>query len=199
MIISRVQLNRIIREETHSLLEVYSKKQRGAMCAWANSPASENPKGLSNKEAEEQCHGPMKEAEDDSPWTDDEKQERHISHVAEKEARELVNQFRKSLKQDVGRVWGDDAVERREDEAIAAAIESVVPRLEAALELPAGEERDDKVKHAVYVLDNLQPGFYKPSKQELEGFTNDPSQAGAPANRRLTGTIPRLGVDLGLA
>jgi hypothetical protein len=141
----------------------------------------------------------MKEAEDDSPWTDDEKQERHISHVAEKEARELVNQFRKSLKQDVGRVWGDDAVERREDEAIAAAIESVVPRLEAALELPAGEERDDKVKHAVYVLDNLQPGFYKPSKQELEGFTNDPSQAGAPANRRLTGTIPRLGVDLGLA
>jgi len=145
MMISRVQLNRIIREETHRLLEVYSKKQRGAMCAWANSPASENPKGLSNKEAEEQCHGPMKEAEDDSPWTDDEKQERHISHAAEKEARQLLAQFRKSLKKDVGRVWGDDAIERREEEAIAAAIESVVPQLEAALELPAGEERDDKV------------------------------------------------------
>jgi len=199
MMISRVQLNRIIREETHRLLEVYSKKQRGAMCAWANSPASENPKGLSNKEAEEQCHGPMKEAEDDSPWTDDEKQERHISHAAEKEARQLLAQFRKSLKKDVGRVWGDDAIERREEEAIAAAIESVVPQLEAALELPAGEERDDKVKHVVYVLDNLQPGFYKPSEQELEGFLGDPSKAGAPANRRLTGTIPRLGVDLGLA
>ena len=199
MIISRIQLNRIIREETHRLLEVYSKKQRGAMCAWANSPASENPKGLSNKEAEEQCHGPMKEAEDDSPWTDDEKRERHISHAAEKEARDLVTQFRKSLKQDVGRVWGDEAVGRREEEAIAAAIESSLPQLEAALELPAGEERDDEVKRIVYVLDNLQPGFYKPSKQELEGFTNDPSKAGAPANRRLTGTIPRLGIDLDIA
>lgn len=199
MIISRVQLNHIIREETHRLLEVYTKKQRGAMCAWANSPASENPKDLSNKEAGEQCRGPMKEAEAGSPWTDDEKQERHISHVAEKEARELVTQFRKSLKQDVGRVWGDDAVERREGEAIAAAIESVAPRLDAALELPAGEERDDEVKRIVYVLDNLQPGFYQPSKQELEGFTNDPSKAGAPANRRLTGTIPSLGIDLGRA
>ena len=199
MIISRVQLNRIIREETHRLLEVYSKKQRGAMCAWANSPASDNPKGLSNKEAAEQCTGPMKEAEGGAPWTDDEKQERHISHVAEKEARELVTQFRKSIKQDVGRVWGDDAVERREEEAIAAAIESISPQLEAALDLPAGEERDDEVKRIVYVLDNLQPGFYKPSKQELEGFTNDPSKAGAPANRRLTGTIPSLGIDLGYA
>mgnify|MGYP003625509019 FL=1 len=199
MIISRVQLNHIIREETHRLLEVYTKKQRGAMCAWANSPASENPKGLSNKEAGEQCRGPMKETEDGSPWTDDEKQERHISHVAEKEARELVTQFRKSLKQDVGRVWGDDAVERREEEAVAAAIESSLPQLDTALELPAGEERDDEVKRIVYVLDNLQPGFYKPSKQELEGFANDPSKAGAPANRRLTGTIPRLGIDLSLA
>ena len=142
------------------------------------------------------CEEIIKEFEENPPWSADELAEREISHAAERESRELMKQFRVSLKKDVGRVWGDDAVERREEEVAAAAAESVLPRLYAALEMPLGEERDDEVKHVVYVLSNLNPEFYKPSKEELAGLYGDPSKAGAPPPRRLSGTLPSLGIDL---
>tara|TARA_Y100000296_G_scaffold30522_1_gene35497 strand:+ start:284 stop:757 length:474 start_codon:yes stop_codon:yes gene_type:complete len=138
----------------------------------------------------------LKEFGGDPPMTPDEYREHEISHAADRESRELAKQFRDSLKRGTGRVWGDDAVERREEEVAAAAIESVLPRLYAALEMAPGEDRDDEVKYVVYVLSNLDPEFYKPSKEELEGFTRDPAEAGDPTPRKLTGTIPSLGIDL---
>ena len=138
----------------------------------------------------------IKEFEENPPWSEDEKAEREISHGAERESRELTKQFRGSLKRDVGRVWGDDAVERREEEAKAKAVESVQPRLMAALEMPPSLERDDEIKHVVYVLDNLQPGVYEPREEELAGAWGDPSKAGAPVPRKLSGTLPSLGIDL---
>jgi len=141
----------------------------------------------------------LKEFGGDPPMTPDEYREYEISHAADRESRELMKQFRGSLKRDTGRVWGDDAVERREEEVAAAAIESELPRLYAALELPSGIERDDEVKHMVYMLDNLQPGFYKPSEEELAGAWGDPAKAGAPSLRKLLGTLPSLGIDLSYA
>jgi len=130
------------------------------------------------------------------PWTADEEVERDIAHAAERESRELTKQFRKLLRKDIGRVWGDEAVARREEEAKIKAAESVIPRLMDALKLAAGESRDDKVKHIVYVLDNLQPGFYKPSKEEMASLRDEPAKAGGPPSRKLSGTIPSLGIDL---
>tara|TARA_Y100000310_G_scaffold221246_1_gene222787 strand:+ start:120 stop:629 length:510 start_codon:yes stop_codon:yes gene_type:complete len=138
----------------------------------------------------------LKEFEENPPWSADESAEREISHAAERESRELMKQFRGSLKRDVGRVWGDEAVERREIAAAAAAAESVIPRLMAALELPPSEERDDEVKHIVYVLDNLQPGLYEPSQEEIAGAYGDPTKAGAPPSRKLSGRLPSLGIEL---
>jgi len=138
----------------------------------------------------------VNEFEENPPWSADETAEREISHAADRESRELAKQFRGSLKRDVGRIWGDEAVERREEEVAAAAAESVIPRLMAALELPHGTDRDDEVKHVVYVLDSLQPGFYEPSEEEKAGAWGDPSKAGAPVPRKLSGTLPSLGIDL---
>lgn len=138
----------------------------------------------------------LKEFGGDPPMTPDEYRENEISHAADRESRELAKQFRGSLKRGTGRVWGDDAVERREEEVAAAAIESVLPRLYAALEMAPGEDRDDKVKYVVYVLTNLDPEFYKPSKEELEGFTREPAEAGDPVARKLSGTLPSLGINL---
>lgn len=138
----------------------------------------------------------LKEFGGDPPMTPDEYREHEISHAADRESRELAKQFRGSIKRDIGRVWGDDALERREEAVAAAAIESMLPRLYAALELPPSEERDDEVKYVVYVLANLDPEFYKPSKEELEGFTREPAAAGDPAPRKLSGTLPSLGIDL---
>jgi hypothetical protein len=138
----------------------------------------------------------LKEFEEDTPWTPDEEAERRISHAAEREARSLMKQFRGDIKRDTGRVWGDEAVERREEEVAAAAAKSVLPRLYAALEMPAGEERNDEVKHVVYVLSSLDPSFYKPSDEELAGLYGDPAKAGAPPPRQLKGTLPSLGIDL---
>ena len=60
--ISRAQLIKIIEEE---LNEVYSEKQRRYMCAMKDADADERPEGLSQKEAEEQCKGPMKKKKKD--------------------------------------------------------------------------------------------------------------------------------------
>jgi len=136
------------------------------------------------------------EFEENPPWSADETAEREISHAADRESRELAKQFRGSIKRDIGRVWGDEALERREGEVAAAAAESIIPRLMAALELPPGTDRDDEVKHIVYMLDNLQPGFYEPSEEEKAGAWGDPSKAGAPVPRKLAGTLPSLGIDL---
>ena len=136
-----------------------------------------------------------KEFEEHTPWTPDEEAERRISH-ADREARELMKQFRGDIKRRVGRVWGDESVERREKEVAAAAAESLLPRLHAALKLPAGEARNDEVKHVVYTLSNLDPFFYKPSDEELAGFRGDPAKAGEPSARQLKGTLPSLGIDL---
>jgi hypothetical protein len=138
----------------------------------------------------------LKEFGGDPPMTPDEYREHEISHAADRESRELAKQSRGSLKRDTGRVWGDDAIERREEEVAAAAIESELPRLYAALELPPGIERDDEVKRMVYILDNLQPGFYEPGEEEKLGAWGDPAKAGAPVPRKLLGTLPSLGIDL---
>ena len=138
----------------------------------------------------------LKEFGGDPPMTPDEYREHEISHAADRESRELAKQFRGSLKRGTGRVWGDDAVERREEEVAAAAAESIIPRLMVALELPSGTDRDDEVKHMVYMLDNLQPGFYEPSEEEKAGAWGDSAKAGASAPRRLSGTLPSLGINL---
>ena len=138
----------------------------------------------------------LKEFGGDPPMTPDEYREHEISHAADRESRELAKQFRGSLKRDIGRVWGDEALERREEEVAAAAAESIIPRLMVALELPPGTDRDDEVKHMVYMLDSLQPGFYEPSEEEKAGAWGDPAKAGAPVPRKLSGTLPSLGIDL---
>jgi len=57
-------LQKYIEEEIDKYLaEVHSEKQRAYMCAQANLPDSERKKGLSKAEAEEMCHGPMKESQ----------------------------------------------------------------------------------------------------------------------------------------
>jgi len=139
----------------------------------------------------------IKELGGDPPMTPDEIEEYEISHAADKEGRELVNNFRRGLKKDVGRVWGDEAVERREGEAEAKAVESVIPKLMAALELPPGEDKDQEVKYLVYVASSIQHDFYEPAAEEKAAFTADPSQAGPGTPRRLLGTIPSLNIDLG--
>ena len=63
MQITNEDLIRIIKEELDATMdEVYSEKQRRYMCAMAE-PDADRPKGLSQKEAEEMCSGPMKEEE----------------------------------------------------------------------------------------------------------------------------------------
>lgn len=52
------------------LSEVYSDKQRRYMCAMTE-PDADRPKGLSKKEAEEMCSGPMKEE-----WSEKERKNR---------------------------------------------------------------------------------------------------------------------------
>ena len=130
--------------------------------------------------------------EENPPWSDDEKRERHISHVAEKEARQLIAQETRKLKQNVGRYWGDNEKEvaaEREAEARVAAYKFYLPNLDDALAMEVGDERDDRIKHVVYVLDSLQPGSYEPSEEELAGFQGDRSKAGAPQARKLSGTF----------
>jgi len=63
MKLTKEDLQRIIKEEIEAVLsEVYSKEQRGFMCAMAE-PGADRPKGLQKSEAEEMCHGPMKNEE----------------------------------------------------------------------------------------------------------------------------------------
>mgnify|MGYP003654661632 CR=1 FL=1 len=142
------------------------------------------------------CEEIFKEFEENPPWSADEIAEHEISHAAERESRELTKQFRGSLKKGVGKAWGEATPETREEEVAAAAAELMEPRLYAALEMPPGVARDDAVKHVVYVLDSLQPGSYEPSEVEKDGQYGDPSKAGAPPPRRLSGTLPNLGIDL---
>ena len=57
------RLKQIVAEELETYLaEVHSEKQRAYMCTQANLPDSERKKGLSKAQAEEMCHGPMKES-----------------------------------------------------------------------------------------------------------------------------------------
>ena len=138
----------------------------------------------------------IKEFGGDPPMSPDEMEEHEISHAAEGEAQDLVTYFRRELKRDVGRVWGDEAAERREEEAKVKAIKSVIPRLMDALELPAGETRDREVKYLVYLADSIHPGFYEPPAEWKAAFIADPSQAGPGPAKRLMGTIPSLGINL---
>jgi hypothetical protein len=138
----------------------------------------------------------FKEFGGDPAMTPDEMEEHEISHAADQEARNLVKTFRRGLKRKIGRVWGDDAVERREGDAEAKAVESVIPKLMAALELPPGEDKDREVKHLVYVATFIQPDFYEPPPEEKAAFVANPSEAAPGTPRRLTGTIPSLGIDL---
>jgi hypothetical protein len=56
-------LRQYIKEELETYLaEVHSEEQRDYMCRQANLPDSERKKGLSKTQAEEMCHGPMKES-----------------------------------------------------------------------------------------------------------------------------------------
>jgi hypothetical protein len=56
-------LRQYIKEELETYLaEVHSEEQRTYMCTQANLPDSERKKGLSKAQAEEMCHGPMKES-----------------------------------------------------------------------------------------------------------------------------------------
>jgi hypothetical protein len=139
----------------------------------------------------------IKEFGGDPPMNPDEIEDHEISHAADGAGRELVKNFRRELKKDVGRVWGDEAVDRREGEAEAKAVESVIPKLLAALELPAGEDKDREVKYLVYVASSIQHDFYEPPAEERAAFVADPSQGGPAAAKRLTGTIPSLNIDLG--
>ncbi len=139
----------------------------------------------------------IKEFGGDPAMTPDEMEEHEISHAADLRARELVKNFRRELKKDVGRIWGDEAVQRREEEAETKAIESVIPKLMAALELPRGEDKDRKIKYLVYVASAIRSDFYEPPPEEKAAFVADPSQAGPPAAKRLSGTIPSLGINLG--
>ena len=139
----------------------------------------------------------IKEFGGDPPMNPDEMEDHEISHAADRDARKLVKYFRSELKRDIGRIWGDDAVERREEEAKAKAVESVIPKLMDALELPPGEDKDREVKYLVYLASSMQPDFYEPPVEEKAAFVADPSQAGAPAAKRLSGTIPSLNIDLG--
>ena len=132
-----------------------------------------------------------------APMTFDEMEEHGLSHEADREGRDLVRHFRRKLKRDAGRVWGDEAKARREREAEAKAVESVVPKLMAALELPPGEDKDRDVKYLVYVASSIQHDFYEPPAEEKTAFVADPRQPGAPVAKRLTGTIPSLNIDLG--
>jgi len=136
----------------------------------------------------------IKEFGGDPPMNPDEYRDHQISGAADREALKLTNHFRKLLKQEVGRVWGDEATERREEEAKEKAAATLIPQLIGELE---GEARSDEIKYLVYALDNLQPGFYMPSEEEKAGVYGDPAEAGAPSPLRLAGTIPSLNIDLG--
>jgi len=126
----------------------------------------------------------------------DEIEENEISHAADREGRDLVKNFRREIKRDSGRVWGDEAVDRLEEEAKAKAVKSVIPKLMAALELPPGEDKDREVKYLVYVAASIQHDFYEPPPEEKAAFAADPSQAGPSGAKRLMGTIPSLNLDL---
>jgi len=139
----------------------------------------------------------IKELGGDPAMSPDEIEDHEISHAADREARKLVKYFRSELKRDVGRVWGDEAVQRREEEAEAKAVESVIPKLMDALGLPAGEDKDRKVKYLVYVASFIQYDFYEPPAEEKAAFVADPGQAGPSPAKRLSGTIPSLNIDLG--
>jgi len=139
----------------------------------------------------------IKEFGGDPSMTPDEMEDHEISHAADEEGRELVNSARRGLKKDVGRVWGDEAVQRREGEAEAKAIKSVIPRLMTALKLPPGEDKDREVKYLVYLASSIQHDFYEPPAEEKAAFVADPSHAGPGTPRRLLGTIPSLNIDLG--
>jgi hypothetical protein len=136
----------------------------------------------------------IKEFGGDPPMNPDELRDHQISHAADREALKLTNHFRKLLKREVGRVWGDEAIERREEEAKENAAATLIPQLIDELK---GASRPDKIKYLVYVLDNLRPGFYVPSEEEKAGAYGDPAEAGAAAPLRLAGTIPSLNIDLG--
>ena len=138
----------------------------------------------------------LKEFGGDHAMTADEMEEHEISHAADQEARNLVKTFRRDLKRKIGNVWGDDAVERREWDAEAKAVKSVIPKLMAALELPPGDDKNREVKYLVYVASAIQPDFYEPPPEEKAAFVADPSEAGPGTPRRLMGTIPSLGIDL---
>jgi len=57
------RLKQIVAEELEIYLaEVHSEEQRTYMCVQASLPDSERKKGLSKAQAEEMCHGPMKES-----------------------------------------------------------------------------------------------------------------------------------------
>ena len=139
----------------------------------------------------------IKEFGGDPAMTPDEMEDHEISHAADQEGRNLVKTFRREIKRDIGRVWGDEAVERLEGEAKAKAVKSVIPKLMAALELPAGEEKDREVKYLVYLASSIQHDFYEPPAEEKAAFVADPSHAGPGTPRRLLGTIPSLNIDLG--
>tara|TARA_R100000808_G_scaffold20227_1_gene43852 strand:- start:2754 stop:3146 length:393 start_codon:yes stop_codon:yes gene_type:complete len=54
-----------LHKDEERINEVYSEKQRRYMCAMKDADANERPEGLSQKEAEEQCKGPMKKKKKD--------------------------------------------------------------------------------------------------------------------------------------
>jgi len=139
----------------------------------------------------------IKEFGGDPAMTPDEMEDHEISHAADSDGRELVKNFRRDLKKDIGRVWGDEAVERREEEAEAKAVASVIPKLMAALELPPGEDKDREVKYLVYLISSIRHDFYEPPPEERVAFVADPGQAGPSPAKRLSGTIPSLNIDLG--
>ena len=139
----------------------------------------------------------IKEFGGDPAMTSDEMEDHEISHAADQEGRNLVKTFRREIKRDIGRAWGDDAVERLEEEAKAKAVKSVIPKLLAALESPPSANKDREVKYLVYVAASIQHDFYEPPPEEKAAFAADPSQAGPPTPSRLMGTIPSLNIDLG--
>ena len=135
----------------------------------------------------------IKEFGGEPAMTADEYRDYKIAASADHKALELTKHSRDILKREVGRVWGDDARSRREEEAKEKAVDSVIPKLMKELE---GQARSDKIKYLVYILDNLQAGLYEPSEKEKAGVYGDPAEPGAPPPRRLSGTIPSLGIDL---
>ena len=135
----------------------------------------------------------IKEFGGEPAMTADEYRDHKIAEAAHRKALELTKYSRKILKREVGRVWGDASRERREEEAKEKAADSVISKLTKEL---SGQARSDKIKYLVYILDNLRPGLYEPSEEERAAAYGDPAEPGASPQRRLSGTIPSLGIDL---